>query len=246
MHCLLGDLASARGMGFFPQGNGFFSESEDFAFSPKGKASTCPDGRGDASQDAGWFIAAPSRRDDSRPLPGPPIVPHPRKRLAASATGGAAPLSPHFLFLDAPKSNRGPHKIRRFCGERRGKGTERSPRRRRGRSGVDFAPTTGRARSKREKALRLNIRGIPNGGAPGVTERSCLYICPRRMDLYCFAAGDGGVVLRSHAFLGHLWKTRLLLFPRLSSFVSRRISLVPRPSSPVSRGNAQGGTAVPS
>ena len=167
-------------MVFFPQGNGFFSESEDFAFSPKGKVSTCPDGRGDASQDAGWFIAAPSRRDDSRPLPGPPIVPHPRKRLAASATGGAAPLSPHFLFLVAPKSNRGPHKIRRFCGERRGKGTERSPRRRRGRSGVDFAPTTGRARSKREKALRLNIRGIPNGGAPGVTERSCLYICPRR------------------------------------------------------------------
>ena len=168
------------GLGFSPTGNGFFSDRRGVLFSPKGEGCTRPDGRGGASQDAGWFIAAPSRRDDSRPLPGPPIVPHPRKRLAASATGGAAPLSPHFLFLVAPKSNRGPHKIRRFCGERRGKGTERSPRRRRGRSGVDFAPTTGRARSKREKPLRLNIRGIPNGGAPVVTERSCLYICPRR------------------------------------------------------------------
>ena len=177
-----------------------------------------PSGRGSASQDAGWFIAAPSRRDDSRPLPGPPIVPHPRKRLAASATGGAAPLSPHFLFLVAPKSNRGPHKIRRFCGERRGKGTERSPRRRRGRSGVDFAPTTGRARSKREKALRLNIRGIPKRGRAG-SHRAVLFIyLPATGALYCFAAGDEGVVHLSHAFLGSLWKPRLLLIPSSSVF----------------------------
>ena len=172
-----------------------------------------PGGRGSASQDAGWFIAAPSRRDDSRPLPGPPIVPHPRKRLAASATGGAAPLSPHFLFLVAPKSNRDPHKIRRFCGERRGKGTERSPRRRRGRSGVDFAPTTGRARSKREKPLRLNIRGIPIRGRAG-SHRAVLPIyLPATGVLNCFAVGDVGVVLLSHAFLGHLLESRLLLIP---------------------------------
>ena len=88
--------------GFSPQGNG------GLFLRIGGKADTRPDGRGNASQDAGWFIAAPSRRDDSRPLPGPPIVPHPRKRLAASATGGAAPLSPHFLFLVAPKRENGP------------------------------------------------------------------------------------------------------------------------------------------
>ena len=159
-----GFLLREGGLGF-PRRGRFFSPIGGFCFFPKGEVCTCPDGRGDASQDAGWFIAAPSRRDDSRPLPGPPIVPHPRKRLAASATGGAAPLSPHFLFLVAPKSNRGPHTIRRFCGERRGKGTERSPRRRRGRSGVDFAPTTGRARSKREKAPKAEHTGDSNTGA---------------------------------------------------------------------------------
>ena len=96
------------GIGFFPAGERWGSPIGGFCFFPKGEVCTCPDGRGNASQDAGWFIAAPSRREDSRPLPGPPIVPHPRKRLAASATGGAAPLSPHFLFLVAPKRENGP------------------------------------------------------------------------------------------------------------------------------------------
>ena len=145
-------------------------------FSPKGEVCTCPDGRGDASQDAGWFTA-------------PPI----------------------FSFWLRQKEK------------------------------------TGRARSKREKALRLNIRGIPNGGAPGVTERSCLYICPRRMDLYCFAAGDEGVVHLSHAFLGRLLESRLLLIPsslRLSSpagypssLVLRLSSFVPRLQGECSRGD---------
>ena len=39
-------------------------------------------------------VSPPERRNDSRPLSGPPIVPLPRKRLASSAAGGASPLSP--------------------------------------------------------------------------------------------------------------------------------------------------------
>ena len=210
----------------------FFFDRGILLFSPKGKAGTRPDGRGGASQDAGWFIAAPSRREDSRPLPGPPIVPHPRKRLAASATGGA--VSPIFSFWMRQKTW-GPHKIRRFCGERRGKGTERSPRRRRGRSGVDFAPTTGRARSKREKALRLNIRGIPKRGR-AESHRAVLFIyLPATGVLYCFAAGDEGVVHLSHAFLGSLLEPRLLPVPRLSSPAGYPSSFVLRPPSFVSR-----------
>ena len=198
------------GLGFSPTGNGFFSDRRGLLFSPKGEGCTRPDGRGDASQDAGWFIAAPSRRDDSRPLLGPPIVPHPRKRLAASATGGAAPLSPHFLFLVAPKRENG------LC------------------------------TVQKRKTAKAEHTGDSKRGRAG-SHRAVLPIyLPATGALYCFAAGDVGVVLRSHEFLGMLLKPRLLLFPRLSSFVSRRISLVSRPSSPVSRGNAQGGTAVPS
>ena len=73
----------------------------------------------------------------------------------------------------------GPHKIRRFCGERRGKGTERSPRRRRGRSGVDFAPTTGRARSKREKPPKTEHTGDSNTGARRESPSGPVYISAR-------------------------------------------------------------------
>ena len=198
------------GIPFSPQGNGFFSDRRMLLFPRRGKVCTRPDGLGNASQDAGWFIAAPSRRDDSRPLLGPPIVPHPRKRLAASATGGAAPLSPHFLFLVAPKRENGPCTV------------------------------------QKRKTAKAEYTGDSKRGRAG-SHRAVLFIyLPATRALYCFAAGDVGVVHLSHAFLGSLLEPRLLLFPRLSSFVSRRISLVPRPSSPVSRGNAQGGTAVPS
>ena len=101
---------------------------------------------------------------------------------------------------------------------------------------------------KEKNRLRLNIRGIPIRGRAG-SHRAVLPIyLPATGVLNCFAAGDEGVVLRSHVFLGSLLKPRLLLVSRLPSFVSRWMSLVPRLSSlpPQGRGNAQGGTAVPS
>ena len=219
-----------------------------------------PGGRGSASQDAGWFIAAPSRRDDSRPLPGPPIVPHPRKRLAASATGGAAPLSPIFSFWMRQKATGAPTKSADFVG--RGGAKERSGVLAEGGDGVEWISPRRRAvhGPKEKNRLRLNIRGIPIRGRADSHRAVLLIYLPATGTLYCFAAGDVGVVHLSHEFLGHLWKPRLLLVPRLSSFVSRRISLVsssfvspqgnPRPPSfvppPAGRGNAQGGTAVPS
>ena len=114
---------------------------------------------------------------------------------------------------------------------------------------------TGRARSKREKALKLNIRGIPIRGRAGSHRAVLLIYLPATGTLYCFAAGDEGVVLRSHAFLGSLWKPRLLLIPsssvfrlpqdipRLSSFVSS--SLVSRPSPRRVGGMLKGGPQSP-
>ena len=100
---------------------------------------------------------------------------------------------------------------------------------------------TGRARSKREKPPKAEYTGDSKRGRAD-SHRAVLFIyLPATGASYCFAAGDEGVVHLSHAFLGSLWKPRLLLFPRLSSFVLRLSSLPPQGG-----GNAQGGTAVPS
>ena len=66
---------------------------------------------------------------------------------------------------------------------------------------------------KEKNRLRLNIRGIPIRGRAG-SHRAVLSIyLPATGVLNCFAVGDEGVVLLSHAFLGHLLESRLLLIP---------------------------------
>ena len=104
---------------------------------------------------------------------------------------------------------------------------------------------------KEKNRLRLNIRGIPIRGRAG-SHRAVLFIyLPATDSLSCFTAGDEGVVHLSHAFLGSLLESCLLLFPRL--FVFRLPQDIPRlfvlrlsSLPPQGGGNAQGGTAVPS
>ena len=151
---------------------------------------------------------------------------------------------PIFSFWLRQKATGAPTKSADFVG--RGGAKERSGVLAGGGDGVEWISPRRRAvhGPKEKNRLRLNIRGIPIRGRAG-SHRAVLFIyLPATGVLNCFAAWDEGVVLLSHAFLGRLMKPRLLLIP--SSFVLRLPQDISRPLSPVSRGNAQGGTAVPS
>ena len=141
---------------------------------------------------------------------------------------------PIFSFWLRQKATGAPTKSADFVG--RGGAKERSGVLAGGGDGVEWISPRRRAvhGPKEKNRLRLNIRGIPIRGRAG-SHRAVLFIyLPATGALYCFAAGDEGVVHLSHAFLGSLLEPHLLLVPRLSSFVSRRISLVSRLSSFVS------------
>ena len=135
---------------------------------------------------------------------------------------------PHVLFLDAPKNMGPPTKSADFVG--RGGAKERSGVLAGGGDGVEWISPRRRAvhGPKEKNRLKLNIRGIPIRGR-AESHRAVLPIyLPATGALYCFAAGDEGVVHLSHAFLGRLLESRLLLIPS---------SLVPRLQGECSRGD---------
>ena len=144
-----------------------------------------------------------------------------------------AALFPPFSLFGCAKKHEAPTKSADFVG--RGGAKERSGVLAEGGDGVEWISPRRRAvhGPKEKNRLKLNIRGIPIRGR-AESHRAVLPIyLPATGALYCFAAGDEGVVHLSHAFLGHLLKPRLLLvlsspvfrlpqdIPRLSSFVPR-------------------------
>ena len=147
---------------------------------------------------------------------------------------------PIFSFWLRQKATGAPTKSADFVG--RGGAKERSGVLAEGGDGVEWISPRRRAvhGPKEKKRLRLNIRGIPIRGRAG-SHRAVLPIyLPATGTLYCFAAGDEGVVHLSHAFLGRLLESRLLLIPsslRLSSPAGYPSSLVPRLQGECSRGD---------
>ena len=227
------------GWGFSPQGNGgFFSDRRSLLFPRRGKVVLALTGGGMAAR----MLAGSMQHRRGGTIPGPCRG---RQSCRILESGLLHPpqaaLFPPFSLFGCAKKHEAPTKSADFVG--RGGAKERSGVLAEGGDGVEWISPRRRAvhGPKEKKRLKLNIRGIPIRGRAG-SHRAVLPIyLPATGVLYCFAAGDEGVVLLSHAFLGSLWKPRLLLFPRLSSFVLRLSSLPPQGG-----GNAQGGTAVPS